>query len=276
VYREHGSSTVETSTIAHLDLLVGHIKTTYASTTARLGSLLEKNQITWDLLWTLFKPNTLAYTKCFGTGQPRCVRFEFGEERITKEGLEFYHVKAHYLDFDGKMFGKTSSEHAIAKFRGVKQITTLEIFPVKFHADARAHFTECGRKFLSMMNIHLCQYEGKAFYVERGESVEIFVKSRVVVDPAYFREENPNYIRPSIKESDADSSVWIFMDLDEVTEKSSSSGKGRGMDPSEVKGDDLLICSPIVPGFSLGNRRWGKKLIPLCSSKVFPVLTRLM
>jgi phage FluMu protein Com len=31
--------------------------------------------------------------------------------------------------------------------------------------------------------------------------VEIFIKSRVVVNAAYFREENPNYTRPSIKES---------------------------------------------------------------------------
>jgi len=48
--------------------------------------------------------------------------------------------------------------------------------------------------------------------------------------------------------------------LDEIDQEGSSATKGNGMDRSEVKGDDLLICSPAVPGLSLGNSRWGKHL----------------
>ena len=66
--RQDPSAALDYSTLEHLDLLLDFIKTAYASTTERLGPLLEKDQITYDLLWTLFKPNTLAYTKCFGTG----------------------------------------------------------------------------------------------------------------------------------------------------------------------------------------------------------------
>jgi len=109
------------------------------------------------------------------------------------------------------------------------------------------------------MDIHLCEYKGKAFYIEKGRVVETFVKSRVVVDAAYFREENPNYTRPSIKESNGGALPgWVILDLDEDDEEGPSTAKGNGMDPSEVKGDDLLICSPTVPGFSLGNSRWGE------------------
>jgi hypothetical protein len=201
---QNPSAALDRSTLEHLDLLLDFIQTAYASTTKRLGPLLEKHQITYDLLWTLFKPNTLAYTKCFGTGQPRCVRYKFGEEKTTKGRVEYFHIKACYLDFDRKVFRETSSKHAIEKFRGAKQITALEVFPLKYHLGekhVRAHLTECGRKFLSMMDIHLCEYKGKAFYIKKGRVVEIFIKSRVVVDAAYFREENPNYTRPSIKES---------------------------------------------------------------------------
>jgi hypothetical protein len=112
------------------------------------------------------------------------------------------------LDSNGKVFGETSSEHIIKKFRGAKQITALEVFPLKYHLDekhVRADLTECGRKFLSMMDIHLCEYKGNAFYIEKSRVVEIFVESRVVVDAAYFREENPKYTRPSIKESNESS-----------------------------------------------------------------------
>ena len=110
---------------------------------------------------------------------------------------------------------------------GRKQITALELFPLKYHPGEkhmRAHLSEYGRKFLSMIDIHLCKYEGKAFYIEKGRVVEIFIKSRVVVDAAYFREENPNYTRPSIKESNRGPpplSSWTFIDLnDEMIMKS--------------------------------------------------------
>jgi hypothetical protein len=274
-YRQNVSATLDRFTLEHLDLLLDFIRTAYASTTERVGPLLEKHNITYDLLWTLFKPNTLVYTKCFGTGQPRCVRYEFGEEKRTKDGVEYFHIKARYLDFDGKVFGETSSDHAIEKFRGAKRITALEIFPLTYHPGEkymRVYLTEYGRKFLSMMDFHLCEYESKAFYIEKGRVVEIFIKSRVVIDAAYFREENPNYARPSIKESD-EGSGWILIDLDEVSEKSSSSAPTNGMDPSEVKGDDLLVCSPTVPGFSLSNTRWGEQLIMFYYRNTFPRLT---
>jgi len=133
----------------------------------------------------------------------------------------------------------------------------------------RAHLTECGRKFLSMMDVHLCEYEGKAFYIEKRQVIEIFIQNRVVVDAPYFREENPNYTRPSIKESDEGRPGYYIIDFDEVAEKLSPA-KGPGMDPLEVKGDDLLICSPTVPGFSLGNRRWGEHLILFYYNNTFP------
>ena len=244
--------------------MLNFIRTAYAATIERLGPLLEKHQITYDLLWTLFKPNTLTYAKCFGTGQPRCVKYEFGEEKTANGGIKYFHVKARYLDFDGKVFGETSSEHAIEKFRGAKQITALEVFPLKYHPSERqirAHLTECGQKFLSMMDVHLCEYKGKGFYIDKDRVVEIPIESRVVVDAAYFREENPNYARPSIKNSDKGSPPgWHVIDFDDA-EEVSAPAKNNGMDPSEVRGDDLLICSATVPGFSLGDRRWGEHLV---------------
>ena len=80
--RQNPDAALDRSTLEHLDLLLDFIKTAYASTTERLGPLLEKGQITYELLWTLFKPNTLAYTKCFGTGQPRCVKYDKGWSRV--------------------------------------------------------------------------------------------------------------------------------------------------------------------------------------------------
>ena len=78
------------------------------------------------------------------------------------------------------------------------------MFPLKYHPSERyirAYLTEYSRKFLSIIDVYLYEYEDKAFYIKKGQVVEISIKSRVVVDAPYFREENSNYSRPSIKES---------------------------------------------------------------------------
>lgn len=245
----------------------------YASITERLGLLLKKHQIIYDLLQTLCKPNTLAYIICFGTGQLRYIKYEFKEEKTIKDRIKYFYVKARYFDFDGKVFGETLSDYAIKNFRRAKQITALEVFPLEFYLGekhVRAYLTKCGRKFLSIIDVYYCEYEGKVFYIEKERVVEIFIKSRVVVDAAYFQEENPNYSRPSIKESKKDLNSQIVIDFNEVTKKLTSPAKGNGIDPLEVKRDNLLTYSLTVPRFSLNNRRWGKYLILVYDYKIFP------
>ena len=66
--------------LKYLDLLIDFITTTYEPTTQRLLSLLDNEEITYDLLWALFKPNSRVYTTCFGSGKPRCVICDGVEE----------------------------------------------------------------------------------------------------------------------------------------------------------------------------------------------------
>ncbi|KAI9726527.1 MAG: hypothetical protein M1835_003773, partial [Candelina submexicana] len=192
------------SSLKHFNLLVNFVKTTYSSTTKRLIALLENHEITYDLLWALFKPNTVVYTTCFGTGKPRCVRYDFGEERTTSNGVEYFHLECRYVDFDGKVFGETSIELAIVKFRGTKRINSLDAFPLEYHPskdEVKANLVECGHKFVSLMGVHHRQYRGDAFYMRKGQPIKVPVNSRVMIDAVYFQEANPNYTRPRINES---------------------------------------------------------------------------
>ncbi len=71
-------------------------------------------------------------------------------------GVEYFHLECHYVDFDGKAFGETSIELAILKFRRTKRIDTLDAFPLGYHADkaqVKANLVECGRKFVSLMGV---------------------------------------------------------------------------------------------------------------------------
>ncbi len=121
----NNGSDCEPTDVEHLCLLIDHLKHTYATTSQRLDSMLQHGQITYDLLWALFKPGSHVYTTCFGTGEPRCVLFDAGED-TTHDDLEFFKLECRFLDYDGVKFGEAGVFLRVAKFRGPKPIEAIE------------------------------------------------------------------------------------------------------------------------------------------------------
>jgi hypothetical protein len=68
------------------------------------------------MLWALFRPNDLIYRKCFGTGKPRCIKFNFSEERTSYKGEEFFCIKGWYIDYNDKGFSEAVIVVPIWKF----------------------------------------------------------------------------------------------------------------------------------------------------------------
>lgn len=65
---------------SHLVHLIGYLKATYGSTLDTLASLIKHDEITFDLLWSLFVPGkTTLYMLCPITSEPRCVRLVHSE-----------------------------------------------------------------------------------------------------------------------------------------------------------------------------------------------------
>lgn len=244
----------------HLDLLVNYIRDAYALTKQRLVSLRDSGEITFDLLWTLFKSNELVYGKCYGTKKHRCTRFDSGEVKEDDEGDEYFRIQGRYLDFDGKKFGEAVTAAAIWKFQGSKPIHSLACFPLKYHPNAeeeKRELANSGRKFISLMGTHHRQHKGEAFYMEKGKPSRLSVDGRIIVDPVLFRENNPNYAKPSIDEQRKyrTNDIWTIC-FGEPAEKKLNKVKSNGKEPTELKHEDLLICSPTVLGFSLDNKLW--------------------
>jgi len=242
----------------HLNLLVEYMRTAYISTTSRLASLLKNHEITYDLLWALFKPNTPVYTTILDAEKPACYRYDSGEERTTSGGVIYFHVDCRYLDYNGKAFGEVSTALGIRTYQGAKPIDRLEAYPLAFHRrqkKMREHCVRCGRQFVSFTGQHHVQYHGNAFYIEKGDYIEVPVDSRIMVDVAYFRKANPNYIRPHINalaRPNSSDGFFIFSDTEADAVKSSS------LDMKAMSEDDLMICSQTVYGWSFGNKQWCK------------------
>lgn len=249
----------------HIALLIDHIHLSYKETEVRLASLLKTGEITYDLLPFLFKPNGLVYTTCRGTKKPRCIRFESGEAKTSTTGVDYFHIKGKYLEFDGKVLGKAPIETAILGFYGSRTINSLEAFPLQYHeAEERMRETlvKCGRKFyFSLIGTQHRHYRGKAFQMKKNKPIEIFINSRIMVDAAMFQEINPNYTRLSIFKSANSVELWLIGDT-ASSNKLDESAIESSINLDALTDEDLLICSPTVLGFSLTDKLWCKTCAP--------------
>ncbi|CAF9912370.1 hypothetical protein IMSHALPRED_000298 [Imshaugia aleurites] len=250
----------------HLDLLIRFLQEHYASIIKTLPELLERGEMTFDLLWTLFPPNTVVYTSCVYSEEPKCLIFDFGEEKILKKG-KFYILQCRYLDFNGKLLGEVISNLLIPEFRGAKPISALEAFPLDYHQDlakVKSDLIERGRRFASLKGIHHTAYHGLAHQKRKGEPFKFSVKGRIMVDPIAFKEHNPNYERPRVDGLSGRDILGIRNDVlhDILTEGLGLTDDikhgGDKNKSSEMKDEEFLVCGPTVLGFSLDRRAWAE------------------
>lgn len=262
--------------VQHLGMLVHYLQNHFASTIGSLPQLLAHGEITYDLLWALFPPNSIVYTTCVYSEQPKCLVYDHGEDKMIKD-QKYFVLSGRYLDFDGKKFGEVSGGTAIPEFRGARHITTLESFPLKYHnerEELQSRLIKRGRHFASLKGIHHVSYDGLAHKKIQGKAVKLTVKGRIMVDPQSFREHDPNYQRPQIdgvaledlprlRRSDLHDMLLVepgmgIPDMNGVGPHETKRHIDAGLKPSEMKDLQLLICSPTVLGFSLDRRVWAE------------------
>ena len=249
--------------ISHLSLLLDFMEKIYASTKRHLNDLLSHQEITYNLLWAIFPPNTLVNTTCPGTKKPQCVRYDFGQEKRLPDGSCYFSLSCRYFDFDGQNLGDVSMELAIYKFRGAERIENLPNFPLQYHSarsEITARLRKCGQKFASLCGTHHQHCRGAAFFMQDNKPIQVSVDGRIMVDAMFFREINPNYTRPHGIETRKPESSLLDMRKKEST-LSTVTVTSIPRKASELKEEELLICCPTVPGFSFGDKLWRESLL---------------
>ena len=246
----------------HLHQLIRFLSNHFATASKSLRPLLEHGEITFDLLWALFKPNALLYTTCTGTKKPRCVRFESGEEREFR-GEKDFQLECRYLDYNGKTFGEASESFTIDEFRGVKKINSLNVFPLDYHpqqSELESWLKDQGATFISLKGVQHRQYEGDAFLIRKGQPDVVKVSGRIMVDAGSFKDVNPTYPKLRMTESLNGAALdlgWVFPV--ESVSKSGNVSENLIMTDlrmEDVTDEDLMTCSATVMGYSLEKKAW--------------------
>ncbi|KAM5479378.1 hypothetical protein MaudMau93_007895 [Microsporum audouinii] len=225
--------------VQHLNILVDHIKAAYRETENRLQSLVSRGEITYDLLWALFKPDEGVYTLHPGTDAPMAFIFNSAMEKKGQD-IPYFGMDGHCFDFHGIGFGQTRIVVCIARFSGVVRISDLRAFPLQYHPEkekVKSRLRVNGKKFIDMMSGRHCYYKGIAHIeLERAKIYRLGVDGRIMVDPHRFRQVNPNY--PKLRETN-----WL---------------KCSGKKTSDLSEDDLLFFAPTLFGFSFKDKFWGE------------------
>lgn len=194
----------------HLKVLIKYLDHDFESTKESLYPMLESGLITFDLLWALWKPNTLAYTTTYGsTQEPRVFKVEMAQLHRSIMKGEFYYVDGKYFEFDGKRFGYGNTSVEMEEFQGAKKIASLTCYPLQYHQNEeklRRDLIERGKKFVSLSGVHYKSYQGIAFMKrKKGQVMKFNIQpSRVMIDPTIFRRINPNYSVSTVKPKDPD------------------------------------------------------------------------
>ncbi|KAJ6020105.1 hypothetical protein N7522_000180 [Penicillium canescens] len=255
------SSDHDSAHAEHLRLLIDHLKQAYASISPRLESMLQHGHITYDLLWALCKPGCHVYTTCIGTKEPRCVRFDAGEE-MTQNDETWWNLECRFIDYDGVKFGEAGIFLRVAKFRGSRPIESLEAFPLRYHPrheEVRKVLVKRGQKFRDLAGSHIRHCNGSAFFMNKGKAIKVNVNSRVAVDAAFFHEMQPNYSRPSlrdrgVKEKDGIAVIDIGAMCMEDREREKEKMRGDGVDAQKLSEADFLVACPTVCCFSFKEK----------------------
>ncbi|KJZ79451.1 hypothetical protein HIM_00920 [Hirsutella minnesotensis 3608] len=193
-----------------LKVLIKYLDEDYAKVKESLYPMIESGVITFDLLWALWKPNTLIYGTTYGSIEdPRVFKVDMAYRQSSIMRGEFYFIEGKYLEFDGKKFGYGTVAEEIPEFQGARKITTLPCYPLKYHKEQdqiRQTLISRGKKFVALNGVHYKCYSGIAYMKRKKGSILKFnvQQSRVMVDPAIFRRINPNYCVSMVRPKDHD------------------------------------------------------------------------
>ncbi|KAF5010744.1 hypothetical protein FDECE_3099 [Fusarium decemcellulare] len=234
------SEPLDEDQVADLHIAANFADDEYKETRANFEHLIAAGDITWDLLWAIFSPNSLVYRYHF-VEQHQILKIRTIKKETRSNKSKYWSLNCHIVADDGVRFGIAYEPFSmeIDEFDGARKITALDIFPLEYHENAaqiRVDLLSRGRRFAALNKPRVMNTSGPAMfetqnYLRETQAYKFSSNGRTIVDPASFRSSNPNI--------DFAPRVYRALSRDHLTE------------------EELLICTPVALGFCLGNKKWG-------------------
>jgi uncharacterized protein DUF7025 len=256
--------------------------------------MLAKGVMTFELLWTMFVPGSVVFTR--QDGQEMALKLISTKYGSRGQGQIVLWVQGRYVDWDGGKFGTAKLNIAIPQFSGTRKISSLAAFPLNQHPDQEAllkRLRERGTAFESFAGSHYRAYSGFGWNrcVFENRRVKYNITGRIVIDAAGWNRFNPNFatrLSPLNAKDGPNSTRYRIPppglphgalipihnydagyddgdDYDDDASEDEDSGMpidGQFLDEDDpadripLTEEQKIISSPLVRGYSLKNKVW--------------------
>lgn len=163
--------------ILDIKAAICYIEKDHGKTLLDLEKLTAQNQVTFDVLWALFKPNALVFSYHLWTQQDRLLIVRRADYRRDKFDRKYLDVVCDMIHDDGHLFGFARESTEIYEFRGTIPISDLAVYPLEFRRDKDAIYKKAvksGKTFAKMKSHSYHEFNGQAMReVEVGNGMEI-------------------------------------------------------------------------------------------------------
>lgn len=260
-----------TEAAEHMSLLLDWIDEEFGETIEESDNLREQGLMSYQHLWTIFRPGTTIYAPVFG--QPRA--FMLNSYQYVCGEMPGLQLTCTFNDFDGEDFGSRNTSRLIAAFPGAERIAQLSAFPMEFHSDPdaiKAQIIERGRRWEKLAGMHFCNYKGVALEYGQCRISRYNTDGRVVVDAKTFHRLNADYafsVSPFKSDEDKPSkrrNIQVDEYGDEETVETLDLVPEDKLELDPLTDDQCLLANATVRGFSFAEKRWLDFFVDKCAS----------
>jgi hypothetical protein len=239
-----------------------------------------KGVMTFKLLWTLFQPEGLVYTRI--ENQDRILKMQ-ESWYDQKHGRPVFCMACKYVDFDGTKFGTIRVTLDVSYYAGTRSITSLIAFPLSFHKDPdtlKEQLLTRGAKFESLAGPNYKAYNGLGWKLnDRNAKEKYAVKGRIIIDTYGWNRFNVGagvYVTPLRQHDEValeDRMSDVGSDSEDDYEGGYEDDGGMPVDGAfaDEEGDKVrvplteeqkLMATHLIRGYSLKEKMWCKFILP--------------
>ncbi|KAI9659109.1 MAG: hypothetical protein M1821_002069 [Bathelium mastoideum] len=259
----------------HAELLQGILVNEFQDVVEVSQDMKAKGVMTFELLWTLFQPGSLIYTR--QESQDRVFKLQSSKYGEDRNANPVFWLTCKYVDFDGSKFGTIKLNLLIHVYNGTRSITSLAAFPFALHPsmdELSEKLVARGARFESLAGSHYKGYNGIGWKLNQlGEKDKYAVKGRIIIDLYGWNRFNPNnavYVTPFAQKEQRVNN----RNYDEIPPPSDDCEGGYdecdgGMPIDGIFADDdestkypplsyeqKLIATHLIRGYSLKEKLW--------------------
>ncbi|EKM58422.1 uncharacterized protein PHACADRAFT_252732 [Phanerochaete carnosa HHB-10118-sp] len=197
------------------------------------NALISQQQITFEYLWALFRPNVYVYAYHDATDQhfvAHARKLTYGRTQTgTYAKVECDIIARDYVDF-----GLASYDFEIQQFAGARSIHELPVYPLEYYPGHEALYRDAvsrGQRYADL-RLHCYQHHGIAtVHVDSETNLKLTINERIMIDvESFFEFGHQRRFAPEVY---------------------------RELDPEQLSEEELLICTPVVLGFCFTTKLWG-------------------